>query len=836
MGDKKKTQLTDVIIGSLLHDIGKFIQRADGFNKNHSETGIQYIKDRNNDFLKSDAILDCIKFHHSKELGNSNLNTDSIAYIVYESDNIASGSERRDDSDYEMGEYKNKFLKFDKETVLKSVFNILKTKEKDKTNKGYKLRDLNELNEINFPEDINTETIKASKDKYGNLKKHLNENINNIKNPNSLLQLLESLTSFIPSSTDISQTPDISLFDHLKITAALSSCMYSYFEDNNIKNYKQYCYDEVKKYRDEQYFLLVSADISGVQDFIYTIASKGALKSLRARSFYLEIMLEHLADEILEQLNLSRANILYSGGGHFYLILPNTSETKDVLSQFQIIINEWLLNNFGISLYMALAYLECSSNQLMNPADKNGKRGNLTGEIFKELSKTLSEKKLKRYSEKQLKEIFNLNCLSNKILDGTRECTICHTSQKKLKERKIKETSLGEVCDYCFNLYKLGEKLVKEKNLFFPIINEKAKENADILLELPSLDGKKYLTLVTKNESNNISFGRIYSRNQWTIGENFSTNLWMGDYACESKDKNKTIDFVELALPNDKVGVNKLAVLRADVDNLGSIFISGFEQNEEDKKYEFVTISRYATLSRHLSLFFKHYINKICDERKLVIIYSGGDDLFIAGAWADVIAFATDLRAEFDKYTCNKLTFSAGIGFYSSSFPIYKMAELTGKLEESAKKYPDKDYPTKNAVALFGENLSIEKNNKKNEFSEFVFSWDELSEIKKIEKEIEFYCYFDEKNSSKLENKIFFSTALMYKLMNLIYNSNKKINLARLAYMLARLEPNDFKNEQLKNNYLKLKEKIYSLYKDKKGIKLLLTAINLLIYKYREAQ
>ena len=454
MGDKKKTQLTDVIIGSLLHDIGKFIQRADGFNKNHSETGIQYIKDRNNDFLKSDAILDCIKFHHSKELGNSNLNTDSIAYIVYESDNIASGSERRDDSDYEMGEYKNKFLKFDKETVLKSVFNILKTKEKDKTNKGYKLRDLNELNEINFPEDINTETIKASKDKYGNLKKHLNENINNIKNPNSLLQLLESLTSFIPSSTDISQTPDISLFDHLKITAALS----------------------------------------GVQDFIYTIASKGALKSLRARSFYLEIMLEHLADEILEQLNLSRANILYSGGGHFYLILPNTSETKDVLSQFQIIINEWLLNNFGISLYIALAYQECSSNQLMNPADKNGKRGNLTGEIFKELSKTLSEKKLKRYSEKQLKEIFNLNCLSNKILDGTRECTICHTSQKKLKERKIKETSLGEVCDYCFNLYKLGEKLVKEKNLFFPIINEKAKENADILLELPSLDGKKYLT------------------------------------------------------------------------------------------------------------------------------------------------------------------------------------------------------------------------------------------------------------------------------------------------------------------------------------------------------
>ena len=59
-------------------------------------------------------------------------------------------------------------------------------------------------------------------------------------------------------------------------------------------------------------------DISGIQSFIYTIGEKGALKGLRARSFYLEIMMEHIVDELLEKLSLSRANLIYTGGGHCY--------------------------------------------------------------------------------------------------------------------------------------------------------------------------------------------------------------------------------------------------------------------------------------------------------------------------------------------------------------------------------------------------------------------------------------------------------------------------------------------------------------------------------------
>ena len=60
-----------------------------------------------------------------------------------------------------------------------------------------------------------------------------------------------------------------------------------------------------------------------------------AMKSLRGRSFYLELFAEHIIDEVLSELELSRVNLLYSGGSHFYLLLPNTEKSKEVLKQYK---------------------------------------------------------------------------------------------------------------------------------------------------------------------------------------------------------------------------------------------------------------------------------------------------------------------------------------------------------------------------------------------------------------------------------------------------------------------------------------------------------------------
>ena len=88
-------------------------------------------------------------------------------------------------------------------------------------------------------------------------------------------------------------------------------------------------------------------------------------------------------------------------------------------------------------------------------------------------------------------------------------------------------------------------------------------------------------------------------------------------------------------------------------------------------------MSRTATLSRQLSVFFKYYIRDILEngeysiqgedskrKRKVTIVYSGGDDVFLVGSWNDVIEAAVDLSEKFKCYTQGTLSISAGIGIY----------------------------------------------------------------------------------------------------------------------------------------------------------------------------
>ncbi|MCD7779074.1 MAG: type III-A CRISPR-associated protein Cas10/Csm1, partial [Candidatus Gastranaerophilales bacterium] len=562
----------NIVYASLLHDIGKLIGRADLIKKNHSVIGAEYIENSHNEKLSLSEIINAIKFHHADNLKNANIQDNDISYIVYEADNIASGIDRRENVEQDAEDYVNKWSKFDKNLCLSSVFN----KIKEDTNYSYLLQDLDEVKEPNYP-------FNASYDKYGSLKKELDKNIEYIDSPNSLLQLFESIMSYIPSSTDKSQVSDISLYDHVKITAAIASCMNDYFCENNIDNYKNQCFNKaaIENKRKQNYYRLISLDLSGIQDFIYTISSKSALKSLRARSFYLEILLEHIIDEILEYLELSRANLLYSGGGHAYLLLPNTKNTNDCIDKTDKNINNWLLKQFSTSLYLAAASIECSSFDLMNNCSLK----------FEELSKIMSKKKLQRYNEKQLSSI--LEQQKTNLKEINRECVICKSSSNKINEENI--------CAFCANLINLGKILVSKRSFGIFIL----KDSETNLLTLPSINGEdNYLQVKeiadnlqapdTKNLIN--ASKRIYSVNRWYKGnEKFSCNLWLGNYTCGVSE------FEELSKLS--TGINRLGVMRADVDNLGQIFSKGF--NHEN----YSTLSRYATLSRLLSMFFKHYIN-----------------------------------------------------------------------------------------------------------------------------------------------------------------------------------------------------------------------------------
>lgn len=57
----------------------------------------------------------------------------------------------------------------------------------------------------------------------------------------------------------------------------------------------------------------------------------------------------------------------------------------------------------------------------------------------------------------------------------------------------------------------------------------------------------------------------------------------------------------EEIMGNKAYGIKRLAVLRCDVDGLGDAFVNGFRWHDD--------ILRTSSFSRHLSLFFKYYIN-----------------------------------------------------------------------------------------------------------------------------------------------------------------------------------------------------------------------------------
>ena len=62
--------------------------------------------------------------------------------------------------------------------------------------------------------------------------------------------------------------------------------------------------DTPAKLRREPAFLLYTADFSRIQRFIYTVHTEGALRSLRSRSFFLELLMEHYMDELLDGCGL----------------------------------------------------------------------------------------------------------------------------------------------------------------------------------------------------------------------------------------------------------------------------------------------------------------------------------------------------------------------------------------------------------------------------------------------------------------------------------------------------------------------------------------------------
>ena len=638
-----------------------------------------------------------------------------------------------------------------------------------------------------------------------------------------LLRVLEETTSYIPSPT----AADISLYDYTRMTAAYAAALYRYCAAHDIPDAATYAQQDGGS---RPVALLVSADISGIQPFIYAIPSKGALKSLRGRSFYLEILLENIVDELLTACRLSRTALLYTGGGHFYMLLPNTDDVQDILVRCHTAVNDWMLHHFGSNLYIAMAWTACTPNELA---------GEGTQEVFRRVSDKLSAEKLCRYSEEQLAAMFTPESAWNKTRDKGRECAVCHTSTTHLAPYPA-DTHI-DACDMCSNLFTFGERILK-KNAF--CVSTTRGTNA---LSLPGIGRTLYLTAEKLDDVDRLPYRieRIYAKNAAYTGDLPAAHLWLGDYSAS--EDNAVLEMETLAQRSggtkDSKGIPRIGVMRADVDNLGAAFLAGFPA-------AYATMTRTAALSQRLSIFFKHYINAICRgtadavtdtpftlfgrvkkaARDVHIVYSGGDDIFLLGAWDDIVELAVDLRRAFLRFTGGKLRFSAGLGFFKDKYPVAAMARRTGDLESRAKDRRGADgRPLKDSVALFG---AVTEGRTYAAFEERAqtYGWDEFIDGVCGEK-IAFlraHCLFEENAKGE---QLSLGKSSVYRLLTLL-EEDGPIQLARFAYALARLDPGAHHPAQ--GAYARVRTQLYDWYRDPAARRQLSTALQLIIYSIRE--
>lgn len=831
-------KLDTVTIASLLHDIGKLNYKAGGERKTHSRLGADFLSAFCEDTEAGQAILRCVRYHHAKYLSSAHLMDNDLAYLVCEADNIAAGADRREAVD------NGEIFGFDSRLSLENVFNVFEgTKKEEKS--FFPLRELNTGEAPNYP--VKSPRPIASSGAYAEIVNDLKANFQrkapqNME-PNELLRILEDTVSFVPSSTDKSQVADISLYDHVKMTAAIASALFRYLESHHIDNFKDYCFIHGEKHRRDKNMLFISGDFSGIQKFIYQVPTKGAMRMLRGRSFYLQIVLENIIDEIFSQLGLSRANLIYSGGGHFYMLADNSEETVQLLEKAFHGVNDRLLALYGTRLYLAAGWVPVCAEELMGKtADGDS--------IFYRVNKKVAEKKRVRYSLDQVRQMTDENSALNRMETGMKECGLCHHSLKSsllsdyMAESREEDVKL-QVCPQCNGMYYLGKMMIDRNpdkdSTFFVVLNQ--KEPDSILLPAPFHD--QWLKAVTSAEGKEYMkegiIERIYSKNDSTTSEMIATRLWVGDYAA--REDGKILDFADLAERSGgkgEKGIRRLGILRADVDWLGAVFMAGLPG-------VYGTLSRYASMSRSLSMFFAGIISHICrkelpkgqtpfylfnekeGDRAVHIVYSGGDDIFLVGTWDDLLEMAVDLRRAFNTYTNGQLSFSAGLGFFSPSYPIIRMASDTGEMENGAKK---KDETVKDSIALFGSGET--------DVDMPVFRWTELTEGvwgEKLEFLLSHFCLAGVNETERKPGMLSAGKSLLYRMLEIL--NEPTFNLAHFAYVIARMDPESSKGRKCTDDERQCYREVrYAFFqwgkKSGQDRRELETALRLVIYRMRD--
>jgi len=592
---------------------------------------------------------------------------------------------------------------------------------------------------------------------------------------------------------------------------------------------------------DPDKYIIVIGDLSGIQETVYTISSKGALKSLRARSFMLELLCEHICYELItnflgENYSDTNCNVIYNGGGNFSILLPNIIKAANTIEEIKQMINNWAFEEFSGKFYIAIAYETFNEKEL----DFFLKQNSSFKKKWLELLDKVEEDKKRKFYWKLEKIFGNEYPKEPSLRTNTQECQICHRDdivldneslRTLLSNKKIKDVneliSYSESADnnivheLCYQLFILGDRLteiqfikrsknkpLKDGFIAFPTHKEgKVYYTAEKVKPLKIKENDECLWKVNGDYSRELTFSYAnYVRKVKDLPDHDkrTENIDGGD------DGNNTASFEYLSTAS--CGSDLIGCLKMDVDNLGVIFSEGLQENN---------LIAYAHLSRMLNTFFKIYINQICagklgtgeepfqlikekyggrKSRNVSIIYSGGDDLFIIGAWDELVELAYDIQKCFYKFS--GLGISGGLTLHQPKFPIYQMAKASSDAVSKSKKFKlfSEYLPRKNRFALFynpvhyfkskelNEKVRIDPNSNPDKLI-YALKWDDNSVRIIMENLVNLCKYEKDNNRLKLE---YLSRGFLIKLFTLakVWWENGILYVPQFRYILEKVKRN----------------------------------------------